>query len=105
MYSETRRTMVKAFQRGIDSGEFRPRPGVGIDFLVEQLGSIIHDDAIRRFRADRCIRQSPERRDEIERLCRETSIEIALDHFFFGAGDVPALTRRRRSTKLRDNHV
>lgn len=105
MYSQTRRMMVKAFERGIDSGEFRPRPGVTVRFLVEQLGSIIHDDAIRRFRADQCIRQNPERRAEVERHCRETSIEIALDHFFFGAGDVPALTPRHRSTNLRDDHV
>jgi AcrR family transcriptional regulator len=104
MYAETRRMMVKAFERGIESGEFRPRPGFGVYFLVEQLGSLIHDDAIRRFRADRCIRRNPQRREEVEHHCRETSIEIALDHFFFGAGDVPALAGRR-STGLRDHHA
>lgn len=105
MYSKTRRLMVTVFERGIESGEFRPRPGVGVYFLVEQLGSLIHDDAIRRFRADRRIRRSPERRGEIELHCRETSMEVALDHFFFGAGDVPALSSSRGSKNPRNNHV
>lgn len=74
MYRTTRRHIVATFERGIATGEFLPRAGVGVNFLVEQLVSLIHEHAIRNFRAERACRANP------------VSVEMALEHFFFGAG-------------------
>ncbi len=93
MWANTGRLIEATFERGIANGEFVPRPGVSVPFLVEQLGSLIHDYVIRRFRCERHLKRYPEKRDEIERRAREMSLEVALEHFFFGAGRVPALAK------------
>lgn len=90
MYAGTRRTIDRVFDRGLASGELRLRPGVTKEFLVERLTSLVHDLAVRRFRAARLLEQFPERREEIEAMSRQVSTRVALEHFFLGAGDVPA---------------
>jgi AcrR family transcriptional regulator len=93
MYVATHGMMVSVFERGIASSEFRPRKGMTVGFLVEQLGSLVHDHVSRRFRIDRLLERHPEKRAEIEARSEDWSLDVALDHFFSGAGDV-----RRRNT-------
>lgn len=93
MYATTRSLIAEAFHRGVESGEFRPRAGMTTGFLVEQLGSLLHDHVTRKFRIDRMTEQFPERRAEIEAQCREWSLDLALDHFFLGAGVVQPVER------------
>lgn len=91
MYRGTGRRIAQTFERGIESGELRPRTGVSVPFLVDQFASLIHDGVIRRFRRERLLERYPERREEIEARLGDSSLELALEHFFFGAGEVPAL--------------
>jgi AcrR family transcriptional regulator len=91
MYASTRSIIAEAFARGIGSGEFLPRPGMTVGFLVEQLGSLLHDHVSRKFRIDRMIEQFPEKRVDIEARSGEWSLELALAHFFHGAGPVSDL--------------
>lgn len=93
MYSGTHHRMLSVFERGIASGELDPRPGVTASFLVEQLGNLTHSHASCRFKAARRIERHPERREQIECGIAAMSIDVALEHFFFGAGDVPALKK------------
>ena len=88
MYAGTRRRMAEVFERGITSGEFAPRNGMSVGFLVEQLGSLLHDHVSRKFRFDRLLEHNPEKRAELEARSRDWSLEVALDHFFFGAGEL-----------------
>jgi AcrR family transcriptional regulator len=91
MYAGTHGLILAVFERGIASGELVPRPGVTAGFLVEQLGNLTHSHASCRFKAARLIERYPERREEIECRIAAMSLDVALEHFFFGAGDVPAL--------------
>lgn len=93
MYHGTRELILDVFERGIESGELRPRPGVTASFLVEQLGNLTHSHASCRFKAARLIELHPERREQIECHVGAMSLDVALEHFFFGAGDVPALNK------------
>lgn len=93
MYAGTRQLMVDVFERGIASGELAPRDGMTVSFLADQLGNLTHSYASCRFKAARLIELYPERREQIECGIDNTSLEIALEHFFFGAGDVPALQK------------
>jgi AcrR family transcriptional regulator len=94
MYAGTRQRIVAVFERGIASGELEPRAGMSVSFLVEQLGNLTHSHASCRFKAARLIELYPERRGQIECGIGAMSLETALEHFFFGAGDVPALQKR-----------
>ena len=94
MYAGTRQRIFAVFERGIASGELKPRPGVTASFLVEQLGNLTHTHASSRFKAARLIERYPERREETERRIGAMSLDVAIEHFFFGAGDVPALQKR-----------
>lgn len=89
MYAGTHQQILAVFERGIASGELVPRPGVTASFLTEQLGNLTHAYASCRFKAARLIERHPERREEIERRIGGMSLDVALEHFFFGAGDVP----------------
>jgi len=91
MYAGTAGRIFEVFERGIADGELIPRPGITTEFLVEQLGNLIHSYASERFKLARLLRRHPERRAELERRLESASIDVALQHFFFGAGDVPAL--------------
>ena len=93
LYAGTRQRIFSVFERGIALGELKPRPGVTASFLVEQLGNLIHTHASCRFKAARLVERYPERREEIERRIGAMSLDVAIEHFFFGAGDVPALQR------------
>jgi AcrR family transcriptional regulator len=88
MYGATRRTMADVFERGIASGELEPRKGMSVGFLVEQLGSLLHDHVSRKFRLHRFLERHPERRSELEARADDWTLDIALDHFFFGAGEL-----------------
>ena len=88
MYAGTRRHLLETFERGIASGELVPRPGVDAEFLAEQLGSLIHDFVSQRFRADRIIERHPERREAVEARMRARSIDVSLDIFFHGVGEL-----------------
>ena len=90
LYGGTRQRIQSVFTRGIDSGELVPRPGVTPSFLVEQLGNLIHAHVSCRFKVDRLAERYPERREALERRVSAMSLDVALEHFFFGAGDVPA---------------
>ena len=63
-------------------------------FLVEQLGNLTHSHASCRFKAARLVDRYPAKREEIECRIDAMSLDAALEHFFFGAGDVPALIKR-----------
>lgn len=91
MYAPTGRMLAETFEQGIRDGELVPRPGISVYFLVDHFASLIHDSVIRRFRAERLLERYPERREEIEARLGESSLELALRHFFLGAGAVPAL--------------
>jgi hypothetical protein len=91
MYASTGRMIAETFERGIRSGELKLRAGVTVPFLVDHFASLIHDSVIRRFRRERLLERYPERREEIEARLGESSLELALEHFFFGAGEVSAL--------------
>lgn len=88
MYQGTGALIHDTFEKGIASGEFQPRPGVTARFLVEQFGTLVHDYVLRRFKYERLLERLPDRRAEIEARRDEMTIEIALDYFFFGVGDV-----------------
>ncbi len=90
LYGGTRQRIQSVFERGIDSGDLVPRPGVTPSFLVEQLGNLIHAHVSCRFKVDRLAERFPERREALERRVSAMSLEVAIEHFFFGAGDVPA---------------
>ena len=93
LYGGTRQRIQSVFERGIDSGELVPRPGVTPSFLVEQLGNLIHAHVSCRFKVDRLAERYPERRETLERRVSAMSLDVALEHFFFGAGDVPAFKK------------
>lgn len=93
MYRKTRATMAEVFERGIRSGEFRPRAGMTVGFLVEQLGSLFHDHVSRKFRIARLMERVPEKQMEMSERCGEWSLDLALEQFFLGAGDVRGLER------------
>ena len=95
MYEGTRQRILKVFEDGIASGELVPRPGMTASFLTEQLGNLTHAHASCRFKAARLIELQPEKREEIECYLGAIPIDVALDHFFFGAGNVPALQKKR----------
>ena len=90
MYAATGRMIAETFDRGIRSGELKLRAGVTVPFLVDHFASLIHDSVLRRFRRERLLERYPDRREEIEARLGESSLELALEHFFFGAGEVPA---------------
>lgn len=94
LYAGTQQRILAVFERGITSGELEPRPGLTPSFLVEQLGNLTHSHASCRFKAARLIERHPEKREEIECRIGAMSLDVALEHFFFGAGDVPALKKR-----------
>ena len=93
LYDGTRQRIQNVFERGIASGDLVPRPGVTPSFLAEQLGNLIHTHVSCRFKVDRLIERYPERREALECRVSAMSIDVALEHFFFGAGDVPALDK------------
>jgi len=95
MWSDTRERIAGVFDRAVTAGELVPREGVSQGFLVEQLGNLIHTHVSFRFNTSRLVASQPERRDELERCSKEMSLDVALQHFFFGAGDVPELQGRR----------
>ncbi len=77
MYAGTRQRMLGVFERGIASGELKPRPGLTVSFLVEQLGNLTHSYASCRFKAARLIERYPEQREQIEcgiERCRSRSL-------------------------------
>jgi AcrR family transcriptional regulator len=90
MYRTTRRLIAEVFEKGIRSGELRLREGMSPSYLVERFGSLIHDHVSRRFRIRIVAERRPERRAELEARSREWSLEVALDHFFHGAGELRA---------------
>ena len=91
MWAETHQRIALIFKRGIDSGEFVPRSGATIEFLVLQLGNLIHSHVSARFKAERFMARRPEEREEVSRRLDEASLDSALNHFFFGAGKVSGL--------------
>jgi AcrR family transcriptional regulator len=91
MYAATGRRIAETFERGIRSGELELREGVTVPFLVDHFASLIHDSVVRRFRRERLLERYPERREEIESRLGDGSLELALEHFFFGAGAAPGL--------------
>ncbi len=93
LYAGTRQRIFEIFERGIASGELKPRPGVTASFLVEQLGNLTHTHASFRFKIARLVERHPERREEIERRIGAMSLDVSIEHFFFGAGEVPALQK------------
>lgn len=95
LWSGTRERVQSVFERGIATGELVPRPGVTPGFLAAQLGNLIHVHVSARFNASRMIERHPEHREEIERRQEEISLDVALEHFFFGVGNVPQLQSRR----------
>lgn len=84
MYRGIRTMMIEVFEKGIRSGEFRPRPGMTVAFLAQQLGTLLHDHVSRRFRIARLQGHGA----DSDARCEEPSLELTLQHFFFGAGDV-----------------
>ena len=94
LYAGTQQRIFAVFEKGIASGELKPRPGVTASFLVEQLGNLTHTHASSRFKIARLVERYPERREEIESRVGAMSLDVAIEHFFFGAGDVPALDQR-----------
>lgn len=93
LYSGTQQRILAVFERGIASGELVPRPGLTPSFLVEQLGNLTHSHASCRFKVARLVERFPEKREELECRIGAMSLDAALEHFFFGAGDVPALKK------------
>ncbi len=93
MYEGTRAMISEVFETGIRSGEFRPRAGMTVAFLAEQLGTLLHDHVSRRFRIHRALARGPAGEDEIDARRGARSLELTLRHFFYGSGDVPALEK------------
>lgn len=93
MYAGTRQRLVALFERGIATGELRLRRGMNAAFLAEQLGNLIHAHVSMLFKVDRLMKRHPERREQLHSYIESMSLDVALDHFFFGAGDVPALSK------------
>ena len=94
LYAGTHQLILAVFDNGIASGELKPRPGVTASFLVEQLGNLTHTHASCRFKTQRLVERYPEKREEIECRVGAIPIDVAIEPFFFGAGDVPALDQR-----------
>ena len=90
LYEPTFRMIYEQFERGIETGAFVPREGMDASFLTQQLGNVIHSHATSVFKAKRFLEHHPDKRDAVERRLHTVSLDVAIQHFFFGAGDVPA---------------